>query len=55
MASPGKKLAAVKPGAPEESGVYVETKNGRMPPKEKLSDTDVNAIGEWIRQGAKDN
>jgi formylglycine-generating enzyme required for sulfatase activity len=42
----------VVPGHPDASPLYTTVKSGAMPPSGKLSDSKIEAIGEWIRNGA---
>jgi|GEM_PF-2216909 len=39
-------------GDPDSSGAYVEVLKGRMPPKNPLSDDEVDFIERWIKEGA---
>lgn len=39
---------------PDSSGVYTEVARGAMPPKNPLSDEEVEFIKRWIEEGAKE-
>lgn len=46
----------IVPGSPEESGVWIQVHRKTMPKSlEKLSDPEVKAIYDWIKDGAKEN
>ena len=38
-----------------KSPLYVAVKNGQMPPGQPLSQTEIDTIGAWITDGAKNN
>ncbi|MCR9204818.1 MAG: hypothetical protein NXH75_09585 [Halobacteriovoraceae bacterium] len=40
---------------PDNSGVYTETARGAMPPKNPLSQEEVDFIKRWIENGAPEN
>lgn len=42
----------VVPGSPKKSPVYVQMKEGKMPPSGKVGDDDLNTIEKWITGGA---
>jgi len=49
-------INAVVPGFPSESPLYVAVSSGRMPKiGPKLSNQQIQAIGDWITAGALDN
>ncbi len=43
----------IKPGDPGGSTIYQQIASGKMPPGGKLSTDQVNLIGKWILEGAK--
>jgi len=56
MASEGLTMKPIEPGSPEQSGLYEQVYLGKMPPQtSKLSDGEIQAIGDWILQGANKN
>lgn len=45
----------VTKGDPDASGVYTEVARGAMPPKNPLTDEEVEFIKRWIEEGAPEN
>jgi mono/diheme cytochrome c family protein len=49
-------MAEVEAGSPQNSPLYIRTKDGGMPMgKDPLSDEELNAIQTWIANGAQNN
>ncbi len=56
MSSDGLLEVPIRPGTPEKSGVWIQVSQHTMPKSgEKLADEEVQAIFDWIRDGAKEN
>ena len=49
----GENGVAIVGGDAEASLLWQRVRDGEMPPKEKLSDTDKTLLQDWIKQGAK--
>ena len=46
----------ITPGEPENSSLYLTIAEGKMPKKgPKLSDQEIQAVFDWIKNGAKEN
>jgi len=46
-------MRTIVAGAPEKSTLYLSIESGAMPPGEKLPKAQVDAIRDWIKEGAK--
>ncbi len=54
--SPGEQGAPITAGVPAESGIYDLVSAGLMPPTRKeLTETEIETVRQWIREGAKNN
>ena len=56
MTSEGMLEKPVVPGAPEQSGIWIQTHQKTMPKSgETLTDEEIQAVFDWIKDGAKEN